>query len=57
MAAVVQRYFDALVARDWEGFAATLAPDVVRIGPFGDVYRPRGPYVQFLAELMPTLPG
>ena len=37
--------------------AACLAPDVVRIGPFGDTYSPRDAYVAFLAELMPQLPN
>jgi hypothetical protein len=29
--------------------------DVVRVGPYGDIYRGRDPYVAFLADLMPTL--
>jgi hypothetical protein len=37
--------------------AACLAHDVVRVGPFGDTYTPRDPYVRFLSELMPALPG
>ena len=55
--AVVRRYLDRLVAHDWEAMAACLAEDVVRVGPFGDTYTPRDPYVAFLAELMPALPG
>ena len=35
---------------------ATIRDDVVRIGPFGDVYAGHH-YVEFLAGLMPTLPG
>jgi ketosteroid isomerase-like protein len=55
--AVVERYLERLVAHDWESMAACLAEDVVRVGPFGDTYTPRDPYVAFLAELMPALPG
>ena len=55
--AVVERYLDRMVAHDWEAMAACLAEDVVRVGPFGDTYTPREPYVAFLSELMPTLPG
>jgi ketosteroid isomerase-like protein len=55
--AVVERYLDRLVAHDWEAMAACLAEDVVRVGPFGDTYTPRGPYVDFLTKLMPSLPG
>jgi ketosteroid isomerase-like protein len=55
--AVVERYLDRLVAHDWEAMAACLADDVVRVGPFGDTYTPRDPYVAFLAGLMPALPG
>ncbi len=44
-----------MVAHDWAGVADCLAPDVVRIGPFGDTYSPREGYVAFLADLMPQL--
>ena len=54
---VVERYLDRLVAHDWEAMAACLAEDVVRVGPFGDTYTPRDPYVAFLTALMPALPG
>ena len=55
--AVVRRYLDRLVAHDWGAMASCLAEDVVRVGPFGDTYTPRDPYVAFLADLMPALPG
>ncbi len=51
----VLHYLDRLVAHDWEAVSACLHPEVVRIGPFGDVYRPRRPYLEFLSGLMPTL--
>jgi ketosteroid isomerase-like protein len=54
---VVERYLDRLVAHDWDAMAACLAEDVVRVGPFGDTYTPKGPYVAFLADLMPRLRG
>ena len=57
MAGVVERYLEAVVGHDWEALASCLAADVVRVGPFGDTYTPRDPYVAFLAELMPSLPG
>jgi hypothetical protein len=44
-----------MVAHDWDGLAACLTDDVVRIGPFGDVYTPKAPYVSFLSGLLPTL--
>ena len=37
--------------------SAAIRDDIVRIGPFGDVYTGREDYVKFLSELMPTLPG
>ncbi|HEY5024092.1 MAG TPA: nuclear transport factor 2 family protein [Acidimicrobiales bacterium] len=55
--AVVRRYLERMVAHDWEAMAACLAENVVRVGPFGDTYTPRDPYVAFLSELMPALPG
>ena len=53
----MERYLGAVVAHDWEALEGCLAEDVVRVGPFGDTYTPRAPYVAFLAGLMPTLPG
>ena len=57
MGGIVERYLDAVVGHDWEALAGCLTEDVVRVGPFGDTYTPREPYVAFLAGLMPTLPG
>jgi ketosteroid isomerase-like protein len=54
---IVERYLEAVVGHDWEALESCLAEDVVRIGPFGDTYSPREPYVAFLAGLMPGLPG
>ena len=53
---VVERYLDCIRSHDWEGLAACLVPDVVRVGPFGDSYK--GPeYLAFITDLMPRLPG
>ncbi len=52
---VIRRYLDCMVAHDWETMAECLDPDVVRVGPFGDTYSQRAPYVDFLASLLPTL--
>jgi ketosteroid isomerase-like protein len=54
---IVVRYLERMVAHDWDAMAGCLAEDVVRVGPFGDTYTPRDPYVAFLSELMPSLPG
>jgi len=54
---MVDEYLDRLLAHDWDGLATTLAPDVVRVGPFGDTYSGRDAYVAFIAGLMPRLPG
>jgi hypothetical protein len=52
---VVLRYLDRMVAHDWAAMTECLHPDVVRVGPFGDEYTPRRPYVQYLSGLLPTL--
>ena len=52
---VVLRYLDRLRAHDWTAMADCLHPEVVRVGPFGDAYSPRGPYVEFLSYLLPSL--
>ena len=54
---IVERYLDAVVRHDWVALADCLADDVVRVGPFGDTYTPKEPYVAFLRDLMPRLPG
>ena len=54
---VIERYVAALAAFDWDAFGACLADDVVRVGPFNDVRTPKGEYLTFLRELMPTLPN
>lgn len=53
----VARYLDAVAHQDWDAFSSCLAPGVVRVGPFGDTYSPREPYVSYLRELMPALAG
>lgn len=54
-APTVERYLACVAGHDWAGLAECLTEDVVRVGPFGDTYTPRGPYVAFLEHLMPTL--
>jgi hypothetical protein len=54
---VVERYLKAVVDHDWPALEQCLAEDVVRVGPFGDTYSPRGPYLEFISGLMPTLEG
>lgn len=53
----VEDYLDAVATQDWARMSARVREDVVRIGPFGDVYTGRDDYVKFLSDLMPTLPG
>ena len=57
MSGIVEDYLDAVATQDWPRMGAAMRDDVVRIGPFGDVYKGKAPYVEFLSALMPTLPG
>jgi ketosteroid isomerase-like protein len=52
---VVQRYLEALFSVDEARIAATLAPDVERIGPYRDIYRGRAEYATFLATTIGAL--
>jgi ketosteroid isomerase-like protein len=54
---VVTRYLDALAAHDWPALAATLAVDVHRVGPYGDVFDGRDAYARFLRQTIDALPG
>ena len=53
----VDDYLEALGAQDWDRLEATLAPDVVRIGPFRDVVEGSRAYRDFLANVVPKLEG
>jgi SnoaL-like domain len=54
MSGSVERFFDHLSARDWESLRGDLAPDVVRIGPFGDRVAGREGYVAMLEAAVPA---
>lgn len=54
---VVDRYLTALRAHDWDAVAATLAPAVLRIGPYRDNYEGRDPYTAFLRTMLESLSG
>jgi ketosteroid isomerase-like protein len=53
----VQRYLDALAAHEWDALAATLDPNVARIGPYHDEFRGREPYAAFLRSTVSRLSG
>lgn len=55
---VVERYLEAIgVTRDWDALGECLAEDFTRVGPYGDTYTSRSEYLEFIADLMPKLPG
>lgn len=54
---VVGGYLESVATQDWNRLRSTVAEDVLRVGPFGDVYAGREAYVEFLSTLMPTLAG
>jgi len=53
---VVERYFAAMTAHDWDGLRACLANDFSRDGPYPE-HAWRGPdeYVEFVSGLLPGL--
>ena len=55
--AVVRRYLDGLAAHSWTDVAACLAPDVERLGPYGDNIRGRDAYAEFLEHTITALAG
>lgn len=54
MSGGVERFFEDLSARDWESLRGDLAPEVERIGPFGDRVAGRGRYLAMLEESVPA---
>ena len=53
--AVVEEYLRSLVDHDWEGLSGTLAPDVVRRGPYLDDFQGAEAYVAMLSSTLPAL--
>jgi ketosteroid isomerase-like protein len=49
---IVERFFECLTARDWEELGAVLAPDVERVGPFGDRVVGRRRYLDLLSGVV-----
>ena len=49
--ALVRTYLERMEARDWDGLRATLAPDVLRKGPYRDDYTDADSYVAFLRSM------
>jgi SnoaL-like protein len=55
---VVERYLACLGVNDWDGMAATLADDdLIREGPYCDVFEGKQPYLKFLQKVFASLPG
>jgi hypothetical protein len=50
----VERFFDHLSARDWASLRGDLAPDVERVGPFGDRVNGRERYLATLEDAVPA---
>jgi limonene-1,2-epoxide hydrolase len=54
---VVRRYLDGLAAHDWRAVAASLAPDVDRLGPYNDDFHGSEEYAAFLEQTISALGG
>ena len=54
---IIERFFGRLSARDWTGLGEVLAPDLERIGPFGDRVSGRARYLDLLAGSVPAAYG
>jgi limonene-1,2-epoxide hydrolase len=54
---VVQRYLAGLAANDWAAVAASLAPEVERLGPYNDDFHGRDEYAAFLEQTVSALEG
>jgi limonene-1,2-epoxide hydrolase len=50
----VERFFAHLTARDWDALRGDLAPDVERVGPFGDHVAGRDRYLAMLEAAVPA---
>jgi ketosteroid isomerase-like protein len=57
MTGIVERYLDAIVAHEWNVVSECVADDIIRVGPYGDRYDGREPYLAYISDTMPKLPG
>ncbi|HUE09234.1 MAG TPA: nuclear transport factor 2 family protein [Acidimicrobiales bacterium] len=55
MSGTVERFFEHLSARDWASLSGVLAPEVERVGPFGDRVSGRDRYLAMLEEAVPAV--
>jgi SnoaL-like domain len=46
-----------MAEHDFDLLATVVADDVVRTGPYGDTYKGKAAYVEFISGLLPNLPG
>jgi hypothetical protein len=53
MSGTVERFFEHLSARDWASLRGELAPEVERVGPFGDRVAGRDRYLAMLEAAVP----
>jgi hypothetical protein len=53
----VDGYFRAMAEHDFGLLATVVADDVIRVGPYGDGYKGKSAYVEFISGLLPNLPG
>jgi ketosteroid isomerase-like protein len=51
----VRRYLEALGEQNWDQLEQTLAPAIVRIGPYSDVIEGSRAYRDFLAKVVSSL--
>jgi hypothetical protein len=54
MSGTVERFFEHLSARDWASLRGELAPEVERVGPFGDRVAGRDRYLAMLESAVPA---
>jgi SnoaL-like domain len=54
---LAERYLHAVAEQDWATVMASVSPNVIRQGPFGDNVEGIEPYLDFLKRTMPALPG
>jgi ketosteroid isomerase-like protein len=54
MSGAVERFFEYLSARDWASLGGELAPEVERVGPYGDRVAGRDRYLAMLEAAVPA---
>src|SRR4051812_25700605 len=52
---IATQFFTRIGAKDWKGLTPYVSPSIERVGPWGDQFKGREPYLRFLTETVDAM--